>query len=256
MIFTEVGLNILKTLIMKTIALLFMCLIAAVGTYGQDVKSYTLPEAVITPPELLIQMKGSTSGYLNDYLKANIQYPQHSAAWNEEGVEVVQFVVTAKGELTDIEVINSISPNIDAEVLRVLQTTSGMWRPSFENGRPVACAKEVAITFTTDGEGINPNEKFLQKAKKEFVAGNKKFFVKKNNRSALYYFDRAMCYKPLDKSILLTRGMCKYQLGDKAGACKDWNRIRTLGGIEGDSYLDSFCEMEGYRQMTELVLVK
>lgn len=241
---------------MKTIVLLFVCLIAAVFTSGQELKSYPLPEAVITPPELLVHKISDQSGYLNDYLKANIQYPRNSADWNEEGVEVVQFVVTAKGEIAGIEVINSVSPNIDAEVLRVLKTTNGMWRPSQENGKPVASTKEISITFSIDEDGINPSGKFLRKAKEEFVTGNKKLFVKKNNKSALYFFDRAMCYMPFDKSILLTRGMCKYQLGDKEGACKDWNRIKTLGGMEGDSYLNSFCEMEGYKEMTELVLTK
>jgi hypothetical protein len=241
---------------MKTMVLLFVCLIAAVFTSGQELKSYPLPEAVITPPELLIQMNGNGNSYLNDYLKSNIQYPKSSAEWDEEGVEVIQFVVTPKGEIADIEVINSVSPGIDAEVIRVLKTTSGMWRPSHENGNPVLSTKEVSIAFSTDEDGINPSGRFLWKAKQEFVAGNKKFFVKKNNKSALYFFDRALCYMPFDKSILLTRGMCKYQLGDKAGACKDWNRIKTLGGMEGDSYLNSFCEMEGYREMTELVLTK
>jgi hypothetical protein len=241
---------------MKTIVLLFVCLIAAVFTSGQELKSYPLPEAVITPPELTIHKTGDQTGYLNDYLKTNIQYPKNSADWNEEGVEVIQFTVTPKGEIADIEVINSVSASIDAEVLRVLKATNGMWRPSHQNGKPVACVKEVSISFSTDEDGINPSWKFLRRAKQDFVAGNKKFFLKKNNKGALYFFDRAMCYMPFDKSILLTRGMCKYQLGDKQGACKDWNRIKTLGGMEGDSYLDSFCDMDGYKEMTELVLTK
>lgn len=62
-----------------------------------------------------------------------------------------------------------------------------------------------------------------------------------------------MCYVPNDKSLLAIRGICKYQLGDKAGACRDWNRIKTLVGMGGDAYLDNFCEQPGYSEMIGMV---
>ena len=238
---------------MKSVFVILLILLASFTTFSQD-KKYTLPESVITAPELMVPIQGNESGYLNDYLKANIQYPANSLVWEEEGVEVVQFVVTQKGEITNLAVINSVSKEIDDEVFRVLNTTSGKWRPSMENGIPVAREKEVSISFSTDR--TNPADRFLRIAKQSFVAGNKKFYVKENYRSALYFYDKAVCYMPKDKSALLIRGMCKYQLGDKKGACTDWNRIKTLGGMESDSFLNSFCKMDGYAEMVEQVGVK
>jgi hypothetical protein len=239
---------------MKRVLLVLMCIVASVICTGQTRQGGTLPAAVITPPELQVTVHGSGSGYLTDYLAANIQYPYNSLMWDEEGVEVVQFMVTPAGEVADITFINSISEEIDREVARVLATTNGKWRPVTENGQPVAREKEVSIVFCTDG--VNTSERFLRLAKNEFAAANKKFFVKKNFKSALYFYDKAVTYMPHDKSILLTRGMCKYQLGDKAGACRDWNRIRTLGGFEVDSYLNSFCELPGFEQMVGMVVNK
>jgi hypothetical protein len=239
---------------MKKALLIGLCLLASIITFSQVKQGGNLPAAVISPPELLMNIHGAGSGYLADYLSTSIQYPQSSLQWNEEGVEVVQFVVTPSGEVTNIAFVNSVSADIDMEVRRALETTNGMWRPVFDNGKPVAREKEISIVFCTDG--INTSERFLRLAKNEFAAANKKFFVKKNLKSALYFYDKAVCYMPHDKSILLTRGMCKYQLGDKQGACRDWNRIRTLGGMEVDSYLNSFCELPGYDEMVGMVLNK
>lgn len=54
---------------------------------------------------------------------------------------------------------------------------------------------------------------------------------------------------PNDESFLVIRGMCRYELGDKTGACQDWKRIKVLGGLESDFYLNNFCEFKGYSDM-------
>jgi hypothetical protein len=236
---------------MKNVFVILLLLLASFTSFSQDNKNYKLPEYVITAPELMVPIQGSGSGYLNEYLKTSIQYPVNSLAWEEEGVEIVKFVVTKNGEVTNLAVINSVSKEIDDEVFRVLNSTSGKWRPSMENGAPVEREKEVSIAFTADRS--DPSDRFLRMAKMAFAAGNKKFYVKENYKSALYFYDKAVCYVPKDKSALLIRGMCKYQLGDKNGACKDWNRIKALGGVESDSFLNSFCEMSGYAEMVGLV---
>ena len=49
----------------------------------------------------------------------------------------------------------------------------------------------------------------------------------------------------------MVRGICKYNLGDKDGACQDWNRVKTLGGDSGEIYLKDFCKFEGYAEMVK-----
>jgi hypothetical protein len=73
--------------------------------------------------------------------------------------------------------------------------------------------------------------------------------IKERPKLALMNYNQAVTLLPNDKCILLGRGMAKYELGDKSGACQDWNRIKALGGFEGDVYLDSYCEMKGYSDM-------
>lgn len=233
----------------KMIVALFI-LISSVSTFGQNVKNNLL-ESIITAPEFKANFQNDENGCLNNYLLRHLEYPESSLQWNQEGTEVVQFIVTSEGDVTDLTIINSISQHIDREVIRVLMSTSGMWRPAFENGKPVAKVREVSISFAP-GE-LNPDIRFIHEAKEYIALGNKQFFNKKDNKNALYFYDKAVRYVPNDKNLLVIRGICKYQLGDKAGACRDWNRIKTLRGMEGDAYLDNFCEYEGYSELIGMV---
>jgi len=249
---------------MKRLVIFLLCLTTSVITFGQEKKEYLneLREVKVTAPnftgqKVLPKITTTTTedelSPLKDYLLNNIQYPEQSKKMGKEGTEVVQFVVTPEGELTDFNIINSVSKEIDAEVVRVLKTTNQMWNPGMNNETPVAMEKEVSIAFkiSTDDNLVNPTDFFLQ-AKRNFDNGSKKFFIKENNKSALRYYDKAMQYLPNDKAILLSRGMCRYELGDKNGACQDWNRIKTLGGIDGNVYLDNFCEFKGYADMISI----
>lgn len=236
-------------------AKIFISLILLIGSFlgmGQN-QTINLPESVITAsaPEFKGSKLSDGQSMLKNYLLSHMEYPESSLQWNEEGTSVVQFLVTAKGEVTEVKVINSVSRDIDREVERVLISTSGLWKPAIENGQPVAKVREVSIVFAP-GE-LNPEQKFFKEARACLAQGNKQFFLKNNSKNALYFYDRAVRYIPNDKGLLATRGMCRYQLGDRAGACSDWIRIRSLGGMEGDSYLDNFCEYKGYSEMLGMV---
>jgi TonB family protein len=260
-------LKLLKLNAMKRIFIFLLCLAASVITFGQEKKVYldeirgikvTAPKftGALVLPKITTTTENELSP-LNDYLLKNIQYPENSKKWGLEGTEVVQFVVTPEGEVKDFNIINSVSKEIDAEVVRVLKTTNQMWKPGMNNETPVAMEKEVSIAFniSTDDRPVNTTDFFIQ-AKKNFDIGSKKFFIKENNKSALRYFDKAMQYLPYDKAILLSRGMCRYELGDKNGACQDWNRIKTLGGVDGNIYLQNFCEFKGYADMISIIQEK
>lgn len=242
---------------MKRTAIFLLCMVISIITFGQEQKRHMLSEVEVTPPrftgneDVLKKVHEDGFSYLKDYMAKHIQYPEQAMMWMEEGTEVIKFVVTPTGEVTDFKVINSVSPEIDKEVIRVLQTTSGMWMPASNNGKPVAIEKEISVAFSTDQQ--DPAKRFAHIAKANFVAGNSRFFIKKNGTKALKYYNCAIRYLPNDKCLLVTRGICKYELGDKSGACKDWTRIKALGGYEGDVFLDNFCEYKGYSEMISTI---
>lgn len=247
---------------MKKIIIVLLFVFGAIVAFGQDEKEYIHElegVKVIAPkftgPSVTISHKHLRDSSLKEYLLNNIQYPEESKMWDKEGIEVVHFTVTPLGEIADVSIINSVSPEIDKEVLRVLNTTNKMWSPGLKNGELVSMEKEISIIFCLNGKAQSSKD-FLALAKPIFDKGNKKFFVAKNNRSALKHYNKAVRYYPNDKSALLARGMCRYELGDNNGAYQDWNRIRTLGGIESDEYLKSFFSFKGYNDMIKLLARK
>ena len=209
---------------MKAKVIFILCMILSVITFGQNSKSNSLEEIEVIPPtfpeaESICQGKNVES--INDYLSNNIEFPQMSVNSGLQGTEVIQFVVTPKGELTDFNVINSVSSEIDKEVIRVLEVTSGLWKPAHINGEPVAMVKEVSLVFK-----LNEKDDFKVMAKKFANQGNKMLFIKKDPKRALKYYDMGITLLPNEESLLATRGLCKYELGDEEGARRDWNRIK------------------------------
>lgn len=239
---------------MKSKILFILLMIISAIALGQDQKSRMMEEIKVVPPKFtgvaravpVIEENRSVSE-LEGYLMNNVQYPQDAYDRHKQGTAVVSFVVTPNGEVEDFHIINSVSPEIDQEVIRVLQTTNGMWMPGYNNSNAVSMEKEVSVLFR-----INPNNNFIHETQKIFVHGSKLMFIKDKPKRALRVYDQGVVLRPNDKSLLLMRGLTRYELGDKDGACRDWTRIKTLGG-ESDYYLDEFCEMKGYADMIQIL---
>lgn len=241
---------------MKKIISILLFLFGALFTFAQDERHELEGIKVVAPkfagPKVSVANTYLKESSLRQYLMSNIRYPEESKMWGNEGIEVVHFTVTPKGEISDVIIVNSVSPEIDKEVLRVLSTTNRMWSPGLKNGELVSMEKEVSIVFCMNDRAKSSKD-FLALAKPNFDRGNKKFFVAKNNKSALRLYNKAIRCYPNDKSMLLARGMCLYELGDNDGAFRDWNRIRTLGGIESDEFLKSFASYKGYNEVVDLL---
>ena len=70
---------------------------------------------------------------LNQFLSENLVRP---AVPNLQGRVFVQFVVGVDGSINDIEIVQSLSPAHDQEVIRVVQAMPN-WIPGTVNGEPV-----------------------------------------------------------------------------------------------------------------------
>jgi len=189
---------------------------------------------------------------IDDYLNQYVRYPESSGKKKQLGTEVVEFVVTTGGELTDFRVINSVSKAIDQEMIRALSQTQGMWKPGLLNGVPVPMKKEVSLVFVP-GDNYNLSEI----AKKHLESGNKALFEKKNPKRALKHFDQAVKIFPYNKDILSLRSLCRYELGDKQGAREDWKRIVDMEIIGDAAQLETghlivkMQSLDGYEELSE-----
>ena len=237
---------------MKTSIICVMCLFSSIIAFGQS--QVTGEQITCTPPKFtgiksiipIIQEKFPT---IDDYLRKNVTYPERSQELFQQGTEVVKFMVTPNGELANVEIINSVSREIDYEVIRTLHTTNGMWKPGNNNGVPATMEKEVSIVFRLEDSPSSFNEL----GRKYFTTGADLLFKHQSPKKALKYFDKGLMLLPNEKGMLALRGLSRFELGDKGGALRDWSRIKDLGGLEGDGFKESYIDMNGYAEMNKVL---
>jgi protein TonB len=80
------------------------------------------------------------------FVSQNLTYPQIAIDNGISGKVFVQFVVDPKGNAVDVQVVRGIDPLLDNEALRLIESTSGMWTPGKQRGKPV----KVRYTFPVD----------------------------------------------------------------------------------------------------------
>ncbi len=241
---------------MKTKILLIILLILPIIGFGQELSKKNLPEVKVTPPAFtgienyddMIDTRHEDP--IINYLSENFHYPWQATQYFNEGTATVEFLVKSNGELTDFRVINSVSREIDQEFIRILRNTEGMWKPGLNNDKPVDMEKEVSMMFVSISTGFsNPVKYFNKKATDYFVTGSTLFLTEGKTKKALRAFNNGVRYMPNDASLLILRGMCKYELGDEEGAYSDWERINKIGKDYTYLSMEGLREREGYAEM-------
>ena len=112
------------------------------GSAGKD-KTYDVVE-------VMPQFPGGSAAMMQ-YLMKNIRYPEESFKNNIQGRVIVSFTVGKDGSISDAHVMRHISPQLDAEALRVINTMPN-WTPGMQDGKPVAVKYAVPVTFRIDGD--------------------------------------------------------------------------------------------------------
>ena len=84
---------------------------------------------------------------LYKFVRENTTYPQEAQDKGIEGTVVVTFVVSKDGSVTNVNVLSSVDPLLDAESVRVIKK-SPKWTPGKMHGEPVSCWYNLPITFT------------------------------------------------------------------------------------------------------------
>ena len=86
---------------------------------------------------------------LNKFIANNIIYPKGAIEKRIEGNVIVEFIVEKDGAISNVRVIQSISSELDEEVIRVVKMMP-TWKPGKQNGELVRCFYTIPINFTLD----------------------------------------------------------------------------------------------------------
>lgn len=80
------------------------------------------------------------------YMARNVKYPAESIKNKEEGSLSLSFIINKDGSLSDIKVVKSLTPLLDAEAVRVVKNMP-KWTPGKVKGKVVRVAYTTPITF-------------------------------------------------------------------------------------------------------------
>lgn len=90
----------------------------------------------------LFNGKTAEEGF-REFIRNNLVYPPLAIENQISGRVHIQFMVDQNGNIVDAEVTRSVDRLLDAEALRLIRSTSGMWTP----GRQQNKAVKVRFTF-------------------------------------------------------------------------------------------------------------
>lgn len=104
-----------------------------------EIKKYTVEEVLPSFP-------GGPDAFIK-YLSQTITYPQIARRNNVQGRVVLTFTVEKDGKLSDVKVVSSLGPDIDAEAVRVIKNSS-KWKPGIQYGEVVRAKYTVPVYFS------------------------------------------------------------------------------------------------------------
>ena len=119
-------------------------------TPASDVKTNEKADAIdesqiFADPGVMPSFPGGM-GECMEFLAKNIKYPAEAQKAKIEGRVIVQFVVGKDGQISDAKVVRGVSPELDAEALRVVNTMP-KWQPGMIRGHAVEMKYTIPVNF-------------------------------------------------------------------------------------------------------------
>jgi len=147
--------GILKAKYMLYIPLVAMLLaVSNIETIARNVTKLTASVELQKKPTkeservfIVTEVMPTFKGNLYQWLSKNLRYPKDAVSRKEQGRVMVQFIITAKGEVIKPEIVRSVSPSLDKEALRVVSKMPA-WNPGRNDNKKVATKYTLPVKFS------------------------------------------------------------------------------------------------------------
>ena len=178
---------------------------AAISSFAEgDIHVTDATDQVFEVVEEMPEFPGGMQAMM-EYLAKNIRYPAKAHEANVQGRVITQFTVGKDGAIRDAKVVRSVSPELDAEALRVISAMPN-WKPGKQGGKAVATRFTVPVVFRLTGDA--PEEPIVVNAVGLKVDGNVpmgtvtdvKEYLRKGYRTQINY---DLGDKPSDSKIAI-----------------------------------------------------
>lgn len=131
---------------------------------GKVAAVFDIPNAKEEPQEKVVfqvveEMPQFPGGMVEamKFLARNIKYPVAVQQAKIEGRVIVRFVVERDGSVSDVEVMRGVSPELDAEAIRVVSMMP-KWIPGKQRGKAVAVKYTMPIIFRLQTPSQEPKK--------------------------------------------------------------------------------------------------
>ena len=114
----------------------------ATGTFTPNTSE---PEGVFDVVEQMPQYPGGAPELMK-FLSMNIKYPEAAEKAGTQGRVIATFVVEKDGSISSTKIVRSVSPELDAEALRVINAMP-KWTPGKQSGKDVRVKYTIPISF-------------------------------------------------------------------------------------------------------------
>jgi len=111
---------------------------------------YTMPMdfSILTAKDVEVKptFQGKDDNHFTEWVFKNMTYPEVAKRNRIQGRVIVEFVVTAEGDVTNVKVLRGVHPSLDEEAVRVI-SMSPKWSPGIQHYRPVRVKYVFPVIF-------------------------------------------------------------------------------------------------------------
>ena len=90
---------------------------------------------------------------LYKFIADHLKYPESAKMKRIQGKVLVKFIVGKQGEVENPEIVKGITPDIDAEAIRVVKSLP-KWIPGSHKGKNVRVSSTVSVNFKLDEQPV------------------------------------------------------------------------------------------------------
>ena len=105
-------------------------------------------------PEFRPKFNGGDAIEFSKWVNGQLVYPQAAKDARIQGRVTLSFVIETDGKLDNVKVLRGVSPELDAEAVRVV-SSSPDWTPAYINGKPKKVTYTFPIVFQLRGDGTD-----------------------------------------------------------------------------------------------------
>lgn len=206
-------------------------------TKGQDT-IYISKQDYLEP--LFIDADRAAAEFISD----NFFFPEYKA-----GDFYARFIITKRGEVKGIEILESTHENYNKNLIKAIKTTEGKWKPAIWEGKPVNA--EIKMGFDMGWTEKMGRKSGVTSTKKDTIDANESnYYLMQGNihveakryQSAIKELTKSIALDPLNIDAYYARAATYAITKDIQKMCVDLLQLKNMQQAKGTELWNKFCQ--------------